>query len=106
MIQPEFVEAALAAGKHVLSEKPIAGNLKRAQKLIHYYESTDVKDNATWGVAENFRFLDSFEFGRQELEKLGRVLGFRVKTFGHVKVGDKYFGRTSENPTLSVLMER
>jgi len=51
-----------------------------------------VLGNATWGVAENFRFLESFEFARQEIGKLGRVLGFRVKMFGNVKVGDKYFG--------------
>jgi predicted dehydrogenase len=74
-VQPEFIEAALTAGKHVLSEKPIAGTIARAQKLIKYYESDAVKGNATWAVAENFRFLESFEYGRQEVEKLGRILG-------------------------------
>lgn len=92
LIQPEFVEAALAAGKHVLSEKPVAGTVSRAQELISYYKSDAVKGNAMWGVAENYRFKESFEFGRQELAKLGKVLGFRVKSFGHVKVGDRYFG--------------
>lgn len=51
-----------------------------------------MQGNATWGVAENFRFLESFEFARKELGNLGRVLGFRVKVFGNVKPGDKYFG--------------
>jgi predicted dehydrogenase len=46
--QPEFIEAALAAGKHVLSEKPIAGDLKRADSLIKYYKSDKVKNKATW----------------------------------------------------------
>lgn len=91
LIQPEFIEAALAAGKHVLSEKPIAGTVSRAEQLIKYYKSDAVKESATWAVAENFRFLDSFEFGRQEVEKLGRVLGFQVKIFTFVKPGDKYF---------------
>jgi len=50
-----------------------------------------VKGGATWGVAENFRFLESFEYARQEVRKLGRVLGFRVKSFGNVGAGDKYF---------------
>jgi predicted dehydrogenase len=62
--QPEYIEAALAAGKHVLSEKPIAGDLKAAKHLIQYYKSDRVKGGATWGVAENYRFLDSFQFGR------------------------------------------
>jgi hypothetical protein len=60
--------------------------------LIQYYKSDKVKGGATWGVAENFRFLDSFLFGRQEIKKLGRVLGFRAKMFGNVQPGGKYFG--------------
>ena len=47
--QPEYIEAALAAGKHVLSEKPIAGDLKRAEALIKYYKSDKVKNKATLG---------------------------------------------------------
>jgi predicted dehydrogenase len=48
LTQPEYIEAALAAGKHVLSEKPIAEDLKRAESLIKYYKSDKVKNNATW----------------------------------------------------------
>jgi predicted dehydrogenase len=36
--------------------------------------------------------LDSFEFGRQEVLKLGRILGFRVKMFANVQPGGKYYG--------------
>jgi len=89
--QPEYIEAALTAGKHVLSEKPIAGDVARAQHLIEYYKSDKVKGGATWSVAENFRFLDSFIHARNEVAKLGRVLGFRMKVFGNIKQGDKYF---------------
>lgn len=91
--QPEHIEAALAAGKHVLSEKPIAADIKRAEHLIRYSKSDKVRGGATWGVAENFRFLEAFEYGRQEVAKLGRILGFRVKMFGNVKSGGKYFGK-------------
>lgn len=93
LTQPEFIEAALAAGKHVLSEKPIAADIKRAERLIDYSKSDKVKGGAIWGVAENFRYLESFEFGRQQVQKLGRILGFRVKMFGNVKKGGKYFGK-------------
>ncbi|CZT44143.1 related to dehydrogenases and related proteins [Rhynchosporium secalis] len=90
LTQPEFIEAALVAGKHVLSEKPIAGDVKRAEHLIKFSKSDKVKNGATWAVAENFRFLDSFLFGKQEVEKLGRILGFRWTTFLHVALGGKY----------------
>lgn len=54
-----------------------------------------MKANATWAVAECFRFLDSFLYARQEIEKLGKILGFRVKSFGNVKLDDlKYFGES------------
>jgi len=61
--------------------------------LIKFYEEEIKGKGTTWGVAENFRFLDSFEYARQEVGKLGRVLGFRVKMFGNVKAGGKYFGQ-------------
>ena len=79
----------------MLSEKPIAKDIASAQKLIEYSKSDKVKGGATWGVAENFRFLEIFEFGRQEVAKLGRILGFRVKMFSNVKPGGKYFGMTA-----------
>lgn len=90
--QPEFIEAALVAGKHVLSEKPIAGDIKRAEHLIHFYKSDKVKGGAKWAVAENFRFLQSVDYGRQEIQRLGKVLGFAVKNFGNIEKGMKYYG--------------
>ena len=94
LAQPEYIKKALAAGKHVLSEKPVAKDIATAEQLIQFYKSDKVQGGATWAVAENFRFLESFLFGRKEVEKLGRVLGFRVKMFGNVKPGGKYFGTT------------
>jgi predicted dehydrogenase len=92
-VQPAYIEAALAAGKHVLSEKPIANDVEAAEKLIHFYTALKEKGSkATWGIAENFRFLEPFQFASQEIEKLGGVVGFRVKVFQHVKAGTKYFG--------------
>lgn len=88
--QPEFIEAALLAGKHVLSEKPIANTIKDAEHLIKFYDTKIDKSKITWGVAENFRFLDAYGYARQEIEKLGRILNFRVKMFTFVDGGKWY----------------
>jgi predicted dehydrogenase len=49
--QPEYIKKCLLAGKHVLSEKPVAENVKDAKELIKWYhEEIDTK-KVTWGVA-------------------------------------------------------
>lgn len=93
--QPEYIEAALLAGKHVLSEKPIAADLTTAKKLIDFYHDHRGKSNVLWGVAENFRFMGSFNFAAQETAKLGKPVGFGVKMFTSVKPGAKYYGKSN-----------
>lgn len=88
-----YIRAALSAGKHVLSEKPVAENLKDAQELIGWYHSNVDNKKVTWSVAENFRYLNSFEYAQEQVRQMGRVLGFRVRVYGNVKPGSKYYGR-------------
>lgn len=80
------------AGKHVLAEKPIAKDVKTATELLQWYRSSVDTNKVTWSVAENWRFLDSHLYAAEEVRKLGRVLGFRVKVNSMVKPGNKYFG--------------
>jgi predicted dehydrogenase len=98
--QPEYIEAALKAGKHVLSEKPIAENLKDAEHLIRYYNKNIDKSKVTWGVAENFRFLESYAYAGQEVEKLGRILGFQVNIFNYVEAGNQWYGRSRSSSRI------
>lgn len=55
--QPEVIEQALAAGKHVVSEKPIASDLAHAHALISHWQRSD----CIWMVAENWRYESAFQ---------------------------------------------
>ena len=90
--QPEYIRRALSAGKHVLSEKPIAENLEDAQELMRWYHENHDCKRVTWSVAESFRYLNSFDYAREQVHRAGRLLGFRVKVYSMVKPGGKYFG--------------
>jgi len=88
--QPEYIRKALLAGKHVLSEKPVAENVKEAVELIKWYRSEIVGKGVTWAVAENQRYLASFTRAAEAVQTMGRQLTFRVQM--HVLVsGGKYF---------------
>lgn len=52
--QPEIVLRALAAGKNVLSEKPVAKDVKTGLSLIEKWEKEFKPKGLIWRVAENF----------------------------------------------------
>ena len=70
---PDAVQMCLAAGKHVVSEKPIAPTLERARALIdgHAPHAKQV-----WMVAENWRYEDAFQAAGQAIQAgaIGRPL--------------------------------
>lgn len=86
--QPSYIRAALRAGKHVLSEKPIAGDLNTARTLLSEYQALETKP--LWGVAENWRFLGKFTRVAEEVRKLGSVKAFRVSVRTLIGEGSKY----------------
>lgn len=100
-LQPKYVKAALGVGKHVLSEKPVAGTIAAAEDLIQFYEDNRRLNvnQATWAVAENFRFLSTFVKAQEEVAKLGKVSNFRVKVSQCVKGGKYFETEWRKNPT-------
>lgn len=66
--QPEWVKRTLAAGKPVISEKPLAPSVAEGKKLVKAVARYD----APWLVAENFAFMPAIERLRGWLDQ-GRL---------------------------------
>jgi predicted dehydrogenase len=90
LAQPDYIKKALAAGKHVLAEKPIAKDVATAQELLSWTQDSS-NTSATYTVAENFRFIDSYVWGSEQIASLGRILTFRVRVAAMVEAGSKYY---------------
>ncbi|KAE8395684.1 hypothetical protein BDV23DRAFT_144566 [Aspergillus alliaceus] len=90
LVQPDFIRKALRAGKHVLSEKPIAKDLATAQDLINLHNSRIISSKTIWAVAENWRYMSKFVRAAEEVRRLGGVRNFRVMMRSMIKPGSKY----------------
>jgi predicted dehydrogenase len=91
LVQPEVIKAALTAGKSVLSEKPIAADIAKAEDLIKFHKQLGPKA-PIWSVAENFRFLDATVYAANEIQKIGgKLCTFRASVNIFVDENDKFF---------------
>ena len=70
---PEVVSQALAAGKHVFSEKPIAQTVAEGQALI---AACRPFGDLVWMVGENWRYEEAFQAGARAVQagRIGRPL--------------------------------
>jgi len=93
LVQPDYIKKALLAGKHVLSEKPIAKDYATAKGLIDWYHSNTDSKSVFWGVAENYRFIDSLQHASSIVKSgvLGRISTFHTHLFVNVKGGNLSF---------------
>ncbi|OAA79868.1 NAD(P)-binding domain protein [Akanthomyces lecanii RCEF 1005] len=95
--QPSFVRAALAAGKHVLAEKPIAKDVATAQELIAYAASEAIRGTgATLSIAENQRYFPRFTYAlaRAAGRDFGKVTHFSIRVSDLVGKDSKYYNTT------------
>jgi predicted dehydrogenase len=82
-VQPLLVPRILQAGKHLLSEKPIAPTVAIAKSLVEDYYQTQQQDaNSTfiWSVAENFRYEPAMDKMRTLIvqDNIGKPFLFRL----------------------------
>ena len=52
----QVVQRALAAGKHVIEEKPVSGTVAAAAAAIRAYRAPGSSPSPLWLVAENYRY--------------------------------------------------
>ena len=69
----------------------MAKDVATAVELLEWYRTHVDTANVTFGIAENFRFMDPFLYAAEQVKRLGRVLGFRTRLGTMVKPGSKYF---------------
>ncbi|KAL1891837.1 hypothetical protein Sste5346_007381 [Sporothrix stenoceras] len=92
LTQPDIIRKALAAGKHVLSEKPVAPDVKGAQELIKYYDSLPTANRPIWSVAENFRFLPVLHDAANKLKDIGgKLVAFHLVVNSFIKPSSEYY---------------
>ncbi|EOD35698.1 hypothetical protein EMIHUDRAFT_227503 [Emiliania huxleyi CCMP1516] len=75
-LMPAAVEAALRAGKHVLSEKPAAPSIEAARRILDTIAELGPRA-PVWLVLENWQFKPSVRWLRERLQEgaIGRVAG-------------------------------
>lgn len=85
--QPAAITKTLAAGKHVLSEKPIAKDVATAKALI-----ATRPGHGIWGVAENFRFLEPVTYAAERVRHMGgTVTSFNMHLYTLIDDDDQFF---------------
>jgi len=87
--QPEYVLAALARGKPVLSEKPVGPSVAEARRLIAKAKRYDVP----WLVGENFAFMEHAEQLRKLVAagKLGEIRIVEAVQMTAMNASNPYF---------------
>ena len=83
----------MAAGKHVLSEKPVAPDVAGGIALIKEYNETYKPKGLIWRVAENWEVEPAYHEAAKILAggKIGKVTSFNVRVVNFVAKDSKWY---------------
>ncbi|KAG6919063.1 hypothetical protein DXG01_009316 [Tephrocybe rancida] len=92
-LQPSIILKALAAGKHVISEKPVAPDVKQGLELIKTYNELYKPKGLIWRVAENFEAEPGFRAAASIIAsgRIGKVVFFRTVAYNHIDKSSKWY---------------
>ncbi|KAG8835827.1 hypothetical protein FRC17_000790 [Serendipita sp. 399] len=91
--QPAIVIKSLDAGKHVISEKPIAPTVKEGITLIQTYESLYKPKGLVWRVAENFEAEPGLRAAGKAIadQKIGKVCFWNLQVLNSVATDSMWY---------------
>jgi predicted dehydrogenase len=92
-VQPEIVLAALRAGKHVLSEKPVAADVTSGYSLIAEYQKTYAPTGLHWRIAENFECEPAFIKAAEAIQagRIGKISHWRLSRAAGIEIDNPYY---------------
>lgn len=88
-VMPPVVAQALASGKHVISEKPLAPDVATCRQLLAAYQQT----GQVWMVAENWRYESAYLKAAELVKEgaIGRPITCQMALYLPMPPGSKYF---------------